>query len=98
MSGDPFEPIGGPKKPKLSVAADSGEWSIVAPVPHDAPAPPAKHNTLGAPSKSWVYRDAAVAVLGYIHRFEQEGGGKEIRPCALWRNVKTGALVWRWQA
>jgi hypothetical protein len=98
MTVDPFEPIKGPKKPKLTVVSESVEWAIVAPVPPDAPSAPAKHPSLGAPSQSWLYRDADGAALGYVHRFEREDGGKEFRPCALWRNTKTDALVWRWQA
>jgi putative DNA primase/helicase len=96
MSVDPFEPLDRSKKPKLQVVGGSDEWALVAPVPVDAPAAPAKHPSLGAPSTIWTYRDAA-GVLGYILRFDHDGG-KEFRPLALWQSSKGGAAAWRWQA
>jgi putative DNA primase/helicase len=97
LSGDPFGPLDGSKKPILHVVSESAEWAIVAPVPADAPPPPAKHPNLGAPSRIWTYRDAVGGTLGHILRFDRDSA-KEFRPLALWRPTKGGAPVWRWQA
>lgn len=96
MSGNPFEPLDGGKKPALHVVSESSEWAIVTPIPADAPTPPAKHPTLGAPSMRWTYKDST-GLLGYILRFDRDGG-KEFRPLALWRPASGGAPVWRWAA
>lgn len=50
--------------------------------PEDAGAPDMKLKDLGTPSHTWTYRDADGAVLGYVARYETEGG-KEIR-CWTW--------------
>lgn len=91
---NPFEPIDGGKK-HLRVVAQS-DRAVVAPIPADAPAAPAKHPKLGKPSQTWAYRDAGRGTLGFICRFDGKAG-KEFRPLVLWRD-KEGALEWRWQA
>src|SRR5260370_22421966 len=73
MSTDPFAPFdgAGPKNPvHKSTASDKPAWVVIVPVPENAPAPPAAHPRLGKPSRTWCYRYAAGAVLGYVKRFE----------------------------
>ena len=94
--GGPFAPI--ESKNALRVAADNADgWTLVAPVPGDAPPAPTRHPnpTLGEPSRIWTYRDAAGELLGYIYRFDPIDG-KQFRPLALWRPSKGGAPEWRW--
>ena len=67
----------------------------MAPVPTDAPPPPATHPTLGEPSRKWTYTDATGAVLGYVLRFEPH---KNFRPLTLWRNAANGKPEWRWES
>jgi putative DNA primase/helicase len=71
------------------------EWRKILPVPEDAPAPPTKHPTLGAPSSTWPYRDAAGRLLGVVCRFELKGGTKEIRSLVFAEHRKWGRQ-WRW--
>jgi hypothetical protein len=93
--GGPFAPI--ENKIALRVAADNADgWTLLAPVPSDAPTPPKRHPKLGAPSRIWTYRDEAGELLGYIHRFDPSEG-KQFRPLALWRS-EGAALEWRWQS
>lgn len=65
--------------------------AVLMPVPADAPPPTFDHPRHGTPSLSWDYRDAEGRLLGYIVRFDTEGGGKEVLP-----RVYT-AQGWRWQ-
>jgi len=66
------------------------------PVPADAPPPPAEHPQGGAPNHVWTYRDAAGAVLGFVHRYDS-AQGKEFRPLIYCRPAKGGKAAWRWQ-
>lgn len=63
----------------------------VAPIPKDAPAPPAAHPELGRPSATWTYRDRQGAALFYVCRFEAEPR-KQFRPLTF-----DGAR-WTWRA
>ena len=71
------------------------DLEVVMPVPDVAPEPPKAHIKRGLPEASWCYRDAEGRVLGFIRRFRTSDGGKEIVPLTLWRNVKTGELIWK---
>jgi hypothetical protein len=71
-------------------------WSIVVPVPADAPPPPQRHAKLGTPSGVWIYRDRDGAVLGQIARFDRPDG-KTYLPLTLWRGA-AGGFQWRWKA
>lgn len=95
VSPDPFSPLDGSAGASTPKKADA--WVIVAPVPSDAPAPPAAHPKLGRPGRTWVYGDPGGAVLGYALRFDT-ADGKEFRPLTLWRSAKDDALAWRWEA
>jgi putative DNA primase/helicase len=92
---DPFAPISGPGP---AAAAKGKAWSIVAPVPADASAPPAEHFKLGRPSARWTYTTADGAVLGYVSRFDTGHGEKEFWPQTLWRPSAGGSAQWRWKS
>ena len=95
MNDDPFAPLRGIRGARDAVDAINTKprWISVVPVPTDAPAPPAVHPTLGAPSAIWTYRDTTGTVLAYMHRFEP----KTFRPLTLWRNADD-KLRWRWES
>lgn len=94
MTAGMFDPL--PNGSDAAPAPPKAEWRIIMPVPEDAPAPPAKHPTLGAPARRWEYRDAAGRLLGLIFRFDVKGGTKEIRPLAFAEHRRWGRR-WRWQ-
>ncbi len=96
---DPFAPIetAKPNGRGNAPASAAPQWILIAPVPHDALAPPARHPKLGAPSSRWAYHDASGALLGYILRFDGVDG-KQFRPLALYAPAAGGAPEWRWEA
>ena len=94
---DPFAPIGGGKPNGHAPAPASPQWTLIAPVPPDAPSPPSRHSKLGAYSARWTYRAASGDVLGYILRFDG-ADGKQFRPLAYYAPAGGGAPVWRWEA
>jgi putative DNA primase/helicase len=73
MSSNPFAPIGG--KGERAVKRKAA-WTIVVPVPADAPKPPAEHFKVGRPIARYTYPDENGALLGYVLRFN----AKEFRP------------------
>jgi putative DNA primase/helicase len=89
---DPFAPIGagGERTAKSS-------WTIVVPVPADAPAPPREHFKLGKPTTTWIYTDAAGNMLGYVLRFDTVDG-KNFRPLTFWRPTAGSKPEWRWES
>lgn len=72
-------------------------WQAVTPVPADAPAPPDQHPKMGKPAGHWTYRDASGGLLGFVNRFDVDGG-KAFRPLVLHRHATTGKLEWRWES
>lgn len=81
-----------PGKVKQEKARD---WLYVDPVPENAPPAPVAHTVRGKPDAQWVYRGLDGRLLGYIWRFTDSQGGKEIIPLTLWKHAITGALTWR---
>jgi len=79
-----------PKKP-------TSDWRPIVP-PVDAPAPHKAHIKRGLPEQVWCYRSATGQELGYIYRFRNSSGGKEVLPLSWCRNEQTGAEEWRWMA
>lgn len=69
----------------------------ILPVPADAPKLP---DTYGGRrySRLWVYRDAEGRILLYIYRFDEPGGGKQIRPLIYAVDAETGKPGWHWKA
>jgi hypothetical protein len=92
---DAFAPIaGGSKKATTATPPDR---AVVMPVPVDAPLTPTQHPTLGTPTATWCYRNAAGAMLGFACRFDF-AEGKQFRPLTLWRPASGGPLQWRWES
>ena len=96
---DPFDRIraaveNGPTE-RRSVSSSAG--ALISPVPADAPPRPDDFRKLGQPSRCWAFRDTDGSVLRYTLRFDQEDGGKEIRPLTLWREP-AGHLSWRFKS
>lgn len=96
---DPFDRIraaveNGPTE-RRSVSSSAG--ALISPVPADAPPRPDDFRKLGKPSRCWAFRDTDGSVLRYTLRFDQEDGGKEIRPLTLWREP-AGHLSWRFKS
>src|SRR5437764_7113455 len=95
--GNPFAALGGAGRAAAARKRKPAMHLPVLPVPKDAPRPPTAHPTLGKPSMTWTYRNAASAILGYALRFDRPDG-KQFRPLTLWRRAAGGALEWRWEA
>ncbi|MTH96126.1 DUF6371 domain-containing protein [Roseibium sp. RKSG952] len=92
MHDDPFARL---DDDAYRMAQTDPKRRCVVPVPVSAPAPPARHPSLGAPSKVWTYRDQGACILGFVFRFDRPNEGKSFRPLALFE--EPGALCWRWQ-
>jgi putative DNA primase/helicase len=91
---DPFAPIGGDGDDS---SRKGRAWTIIMPVPADAPPPPAEHFKLGKPTARWTYTDATGALVGYVLRFDTAAGEKQFRPMTWWRSA-SGTLEWRWES
>lgn len=89
-------PAGTAAPPNAAKPKKSDAWESVQPVPANASPAPVAHVVRGAPTAVWIYRDLAGEVLGYIHRYTNSTGGKEIVPLTLWRHADTHELKWRW--
>jgi putative DNA primase/helicase len=72
MTVDPFAPISGDAQSNQGTK----NRRCVVPVPETAPDAPAMHPKLGRPSKVWRYNDPQGNLLGFVCRFEEEGGAK----------------------
>ncbi len=75
-----------------------GEWRVEIPVPADAPAPPNEHFSLGRPSKTWSYKNAAGGELGHVMRFDLPDGAKSFLPSCYCKHTSTGRAEWRWKS
>ena len=82
---DPFAPV------------VDASWTLIAPVPDDAPPPPASHPKLGEPFATWRYTDTSGRLLGYMFRFNTVDS-KEFRAATLWRPTAGGEAEWRWKS
>jgi putative DNA primase/helicase len=94
---DMFAPLPGTVRPPKP-AAPKVPWCPILPVPGDAPPAPSRHRRLGKPSRRWIYRNAVGELLGYVLRFDQPDGGKEILPVTYCENMATRAREWRFKA
>jgi uncharacterized protein (DUF927 family) len=72
---------------------NSTSGTLIYPAPADAPDPIQSYHGLGRPSMSFAYRNEAGDLLGYILRFDLDGG-KTIRPAMLMRSP-AGNVSWR---
>lgn len=70
------------------------EYTVLAPVPPNAPPPVFSHYQRGLPVKTWAYRNAAGEVMNYVARFELADGGKDVMPLSF---VQRGEKqFWKW--
>jgi hypothetical protein len=88
------------RKPARGTEGDEAScpWRPILPVPDRAGDPPKAHLKRGLPERTWCYRDATGKPLGYVYRFKNSTGGKEILPLVFAHNETTGAEEWRWMA
>ena len=98
MADPLFKPLPGAARTPTTARAKPAGWAVIAPVPTDAPPPPASHPKRGTPARIETYRDAAGAVLGHVLRFDLAGGGKEFLPLTYCRHEPTGHRAWRWKS
>jgi putative DNA primase/helicase len=91
---NPFAPVNASARRAANVKP---KFSIVVPVPHDAPPPPAEHFRLGEPIAIWTYTAATGSAIGYVLRFDS-ADGKQFRPLTLWRSEAGGKPEWRWES
>ena len=82
--------------PELKAKVTKVDGTQLYPVPVDAPAVPDSFNKLGKPSQVYTYKNAEGRTNGYILRFDEPGGGKQIRPLTLWRD-KNNVVKWQSQ-
>ncbi len=75
------KPTWTPRAPVEQLAPARPDRTTSAPPPH-AGEPPMTIRGLGAPSRTWAYRDTAGLILGYVARYETDEG-KQIR-CWTW--------------
>ncbi|MGH7111384.1 MAG: hypothetical protein ACREFK_13280, partial [Stellaceae bacterium] len=98
MTEDPFRPLPGARSRGETSAtkAAKGEWTVLVPIPKNAPSPPAEHFKRGKPIRTWSYHDTQGRLIGYVCRFDLADGGKEFMPLTYCQSG-TGRLEWRWQ-
>lgn len=75
---------------------DSDAWRDAGAWPVDGPPAPVAHLVRGAPAASWAYHDKQGGLLGYVHRFVNSSGGKEVLPC-VWSVHPKHGLAWKWR-
>ncbi|MFA6204412.1 MAG: VapE domain-containing protein [Gallionella sp.] len=90
VSGVQMPPAAAAKEPEKEP-----NWIPISPVPNDAPPVPLAHTVRGKPERTWAYHDAEGELLGYIWRFTNSSGGKEIVPFVFCRHSKSGKTEWR---
>ena len=91
-----FEPLTDDERSAATApsGARSEEWTVVSPIPSDAPKEFPTHS-LGQPSTTWTYRDEDGRELFHVLRFDTPDG-KEYRPLTLTANGD-GKMLWQWK-
>lgn len=97
MADDPFRPLAGSRRPDAAKPTAPVDWTVLSPVPKNAPPEPGEHPKRSKPSVVYTYRDARGDLLGYVCRFDLAVGGKEFLPLTYCRSTR-GELAWRWQS
>ena len=69
-------------------------WKVLPYAPPGTPRPDLRKARSGTFVKSWEYKDEQGRVCGYVSRFDQPGGKKEIIQTAWAQNVETGVKAW----
>ena len=75
----------------------SAGWFPILPVPENAPPSPQEHYKRGRPVAIYTYRGPEGALLGYVCRFDADGGNKEFLPLTYCENAGDGKREWRWR-
>jgi hypothetical protein len=96
---DRFEPLTESERAAAQTGDDApkDKGECLMPVPADAPAKSDIPPTLGKPSATWPYRDAAGRLLFEVWRFDPAGKRKIFLPLSLWRDA-SGRLTWHWKS
>jgi putative DNA primase/helicase len=72
------------QEPSTAPAKARTKLTPVMPVPADAPACEFEHQTLGSPTGTWTYRDAAGQLLGHVARYDPPGENRKIFQPYVW--------------
>ncbi|WP_159990833.1 VapE domain-containing protein [Pelistega ratti] len=82
---------------KSAVKAEKSPWKIIMPVPADAKPIHKAHPVRGAYNHFWTYKNRQGEVLGYVCRFTNSEGKKEILPLVYAEDTSRGGYFdWRW--
>ena len=82
-----------PRSPTPDVA-----WSLVMPVPAQAPSPPVFHSANGKPSHVAEYRDAANCLLYLVYRWEATPERRKTFSGVTWWQHQNGHGEWRFKS
>lgn len=80
------------------VAKQNAIWTVISPIPKNAPPPPSHHPQLGKILQQYIYRTQNEKIICYVCRFEIITDGKPdktFRPLTYCRS-KTGREAWQW--
>lgn len=80
----------------MTVEPTASHWEPIVPVPEGVALKVPWHRT-GKPNTVWKYRDAEGRLLMAAARFDENGGGKTIRPLSYCQGAN-GQRQWRWEA
>lgn len=99
-SDHPFAPLGQSDETGQASQTQEG-WSVVVPVPIDAPSPPIIQPRYGRkPDARWRYADSSGSTMGFVGRWNTPTPDnplhKDFSPLTLWRDAR-GSLKWRWK-
>ena len=99
MTDDPFRPLGGASRARArGVDTTKVEWTVLSPVPKNAPPAPDTHPRHGKATRVEAYRNKRGDLDGYVCRFDPAGREKVYLPLTYCRNASSGELSWRWQS
>lgn len=93
-----FEPLTPAEADTAATSSKRATKVPIVPVPDDAPAMSFKHPKLGAPTRSWAYRDAEGRIVGYVVRWDTVDAdgrpAKTILPIS-YCDIGKGRRAWR---
>lgn len=81
--------------PAASKPADESPWHPITP-PVVCADPPKAHPVRGLPERVWTYRGLSGELLGFVYRFVNSSGGKEILPLTWCEHQTSKKQEWRW--
>lgn len=94
MGAMPVAPVGR----KRAAKSERSPWKPVMPIPAIADEPPKAHPIRGVYAQRWAYRNQQGDLLGYVCRFVDSQGKKEILPLLYAEDTSRAELfyAWRW--